>query len=421
VYSNGSGANITIDGTAASPSSMYVRSGAIVNLNTTPRRSGIHLAGAGSNFYIEEGSTVNINVPGTFRNTPDGSPNEDATPSRETANGAGNNPISLGADANMQVNGALNITETNRGASPRNTIQAGARATFTVGAGGSLDIQSDSSAPAKRLINFGGIGGIFSFDGANRVNLQRTRALDSPGIATGLIGMQASGAVPGQLNLGAQEVSLWERGNLDAVPTRSWMPMYHMIIRYPGSGNIIVNTVLDSASLTQAMVDNFNANFRTNNAQRVLFIGIPDIFVYIDPPHPTDDVNSNSSRTITGRTNANAYVRISYTPIRPELPSAFLPEDNTVPSPAEPGSGTPPMNPPQVTDYFTVRADANGNFTYTIPDGSRPGFLAGSTIEVFAFANGKTGSAEVVVADATPPTAEAVEVSREVNEPAPPP
>lgn len=109
----------------------------------------------------------------------------------------------------------------------------------------------------------------------------------------------------------------------------------------------------------------------------------------------TDLATNVNSNTITGKTSPNAYVRLSDQPINGSVQSVLLAADNKVASPVTTGVA-------EITSNYTVKANASGDFTYTLPAGKR--FSAGTIVTAFSFLNGKSAKVTQTVADKTAPT-----------------
>lgn len=349
--------------------------GAQLDLTTQNNSSGVSLAEQNSNLTIGRGASLRINSNGHTT----------------SGNALTTNLIYLagGSKLNVAEGGELYVNATGMGSSSTNILNVASKATVIVNKNGVFDIKSDSSSPNQSLMYFGSSDSMFNFADARIVNLQRTTNFGI-GSTNGLINMAGTG---GALEVNVQKVSRWASGNYTETPTGSWLPMYLMSLRYSG----YTPTVAYAYSTSDSNVADFKANFTTRNTQRILFEYIPDIKTEILNTL-TDEVGSINAMKVYGMTSPYAYVRLSDVPANATVAPAFPKNENTVKSPVALEDA---WLFPDISDNFTVRADAMGMFNYQLTSNKR--FSAGTVIQAYSFLNGKSSSVKQTVLDKTPP------------------
>ncbi len=127
----------------------------------------------------------------------------------------------------------------------------------------------------------------------------------------------------------------------------------------------------------------------------------------------SDDINSESSTTITGITDPNAYIRITDTPVLETIEPTITSTDNIIISPV------PNNTNHEFSDNFTIQANELGEFSYKVIDDKH--FTAGSTLKIYSFLAGKNITKTQIVLDKTPPKGESVDYQVGLNDPTPPP
>ncbi|EUJ38284.1 hypothetical protein PWEIH_09813 [Listeria weihenstephanensis FSL R9-0317] len=344
----------SIYATVATQGNISIHDGGKFNINTDSAsgRGGIRADGASSKILVESGGELNINTKGVL------------TPSRHGIY------LGDGASITVQNDAKLTVRSENTGNSVTNIVNAGNNSKFVIGKKATFNVYSDGTGN-KQLIYIG-LNATFQFADAASVdlNLNNTNALSR------LIYMYGN---TGKLNVDVQRVLAWNTvgstGNTGA--TKEWNPMYGMSISYNGD-NV---TTAAGSSLTAAVQDDFRANFRTQNFKRVLFEYIPDVAVIMNDL--TDNKTQNDSHVITGVTNPGAWVIFSGSTVIP--------------------AGTVPAQSINDATLYHVKADASGNFTYSLP--ANKYFTTGESITATAYLNGKNAAATKVVKDGTPPDA----------------
>lgn len=401
--SEGGNANLTIRNSGA----FNVGKGSIVDMvnHHASNATVVNLQGAGATFHIEEEAVVNIRTDAYAVTSANNS-------SPGTGTGSSGNVVYIGGGS-MTVAGTLNVKTENMAAASSAVIYAGAAAVFTVNAKGSMDIQSDSNSYNQNLIYMAGAAAstTFQFSDAERVNLQRTVAL-STGTNNANSGLIRSA---GNLNVSVQNVYQWNLGNYngggdgDSNYNYDYVPMSNMTLAYGGNAQPAITT---ANAMTSATLASFKANF-TTQTQRVLFTRIPDPNVAIHSIS-TDNHADSSSTTVYGYAIPNTYIRIWDETLNASIDAAFDPSTDSISSPVDDTT-----TPEAYRKNFSTQADANGDWSITVPSGNY--FTAHSTIRVYAFANLKAEERSQVVLDRTPPTGDPVEYHSAVGETAPGP
>lgn len=347
--------------------------------------NGVYLAGATSTINVAENAKLNI-VQDAYSGT--------------TVYGSNYNAVYM-AGGKINVAGSLNITGTNMGASTTDMLRSAGNVTFIIAPNGSLDIQSDSTNYAQRMIYMAGTSSTFEFTDAERVNLQRTKAMTT---GTGTAAENGLIWSAGKLNVSVQNVYQWNYGNLaggvdaDTGFNFAYEPMSKMEISYSSTGN---STITKSNAMTTETKNRFDTNFKTK-AQRVLFTQVPDPNVAIQSianDNPSDPANGH--KTVFGYARPGTYIRI------------WEEAKNGTTSAKPKGTGDNVASPVEDTtadsEYlanftFQVPTDGDGSWSYTLDSGQ---FTAENIIHVYGFANLKSEEPTQVVLDKTGPTADA--------------
>ncbi len=326
--------------------------------------------GANVEIITEQGSTaggIKLNSSGSSLHV---SQNAELLVKTQGAVTDARNPIYIAGGASLKVDSGakLNVRAENTGTSTGATIYAGNTCSFIVAKDGTFDVQSDGTG-AKYLIRIG-TSAIFQFADAKRVNLQ----FNNKHANSRLIYMYGSA---GQLIVDVQAVKSWFINDWegDGNPMFDWSPMYSMTIKYNGA-NVTSATGKSPYAPTQA---NFIEYFRTQDFQRVLFEGIPDVAVSID--ELSDNKSAANSHTITGVTNPGAYVKLT--------------GDAAIPA------GALTSYDANDTEKYHVMADAQGKYTFTLPDGKY--LTAGNQVTAYSYLNGKSATMNTTVKDETAP------------------
>ncbi|MGI2747671.1 pectate lyase-like adhesive domain-containing protein [Bacillus cytotoxicus] len=278
----------------------------------------------------------------------------------------------------------LNVKGTNAGSAPA-IVNMGA-GTFKVGKNGTFTVISDMTSPNYGLIYMGN-GSTFQFSDAKKIDLQLT----NPNSPSALIQMPS-----GEWKVDVQRVYQWNKGNITQSPDYKWTPIFGMAIPY-------VNTTVGNIraqSVNEDMLRDFKQHFNSAKAQRIVFDHIPDCNVKITN-QPSDNPKDENSYIVVGKTIPNAYVRLSG--------SSFTEKDHTIKSPVQ-GEDIPK----EISDNFTVKADSEGNFKYTISPTRH--FVAGDKIVAFAFNEGKYSEYSVEVLDTTPPVGTGEKIETALND-----
>lgn len=231
-----------------------IHDGAKVNVNTTStsNRGGIRVEGTNSGITVKKNAELNINTKGNL----------------------GYNALYLGPSANLKVadSAKLTVKSENTSTSTQASVYAGNGSSFIIGEKSTFDVHSDGTG-SKNLIYIG-TNAKFQFANAERVNL----ALDNSHASSRLIYMYG---VSGVLDVDVQRVKAWKNGvsiDDDDKPSYIWNPMYGMQVKYNYSD---VREAVGN-SLTEKVQNDFRENFRTQNFKRVLFEYIPNVAVSID-------------------------------------------------------------------------------------------------------------------------------------------
>ncbi|MCB5953909.1 pectate lyase-like adhesive domain-containing protein [Enterococcus sp. CWB-B31] len=360
--------------------SISIGEDSVVNLtsNHTSQQAVISLNSASAAIDVSKGAEVNI------------------LQTANSTNGNGNtqNAIYMGGGS-INVNGALNVNGTNMGSSNSHMIYSNNNVSFVIAREGTLDIQSDSTSNDQRLIYMGGSGSTFQFSDAERVNLQRVSTLTN-GTSTNN-GLIYSG---GSLEVSVQNVFQWNLNNMSGGTTADtgydfdYVPMSSMVLRY---GNSYNPTITSANSMTNATLNSFKENFTTRGQQRVLFTRIPDPNVSIHSIS-NDNPDDPGSYTVYGYAVPGTYIRLWEEALNGTTSAKEKGVNDTIESPVE-DTGMAQ----ETRDNFTVQADSDGNWSYTISSGNY--FTAGNVIHAYGFANLKSEEPTQVVLDKTPPTA----------------
>lgn len=277
----------------------------------------------------------------------------------------------------------LDVSSINRGSSTANVVQAEHYTRFIIGKKGIFNVTSDGYGN-HNLLKFG-LTALFQFADAKKVNLQFTNNALNTGAR--VIYMDGSNGV---LEVDVQDVQAWNRMNITTNGSRQadyqWTPMFGMKTSFSGG----TGTVRSASSITNSERVRYTNEFKPQNFSRLLYSYIADVEVGILNPL-TDNRASEDSSVVKGTTNPGAYVRLTGDPALPipKVPSIIT-----------------GANEKELTDPFTVIADANGNFEVNAKAGQH--FTAANNINAFSFLGGKSGSTTVKVLDGTAPTGEGV-------------
>ncbi|MBL1230859.1 hypothetical protein IW492_16660, partial [Enterococcus sp. BWB1-3] len=294
---------------------------------------------------ILEGAEVNISV--------------------DSYSGSGNNivlnPIYLGGGS-INVNGTLNVKGTNMGSSNTHMLWSPYPVSFVIGKKGSLDIQSDSTSVNQHLIFMNNAASTFQFSDAQRVNLQRTKEMSSATSTNN--GLIYSGGI---LEVSVQNVFQWNLNNMSGGTTADtgydfdYVPMSSMLLNYNNSYN---PTITSANSMTNATLNSFKENFTTRGQQRVLFTRIPDPSVSIHSIS-NDNPDDPGSYTVYGYALPGTYIRLWEEALNGTTSAKEKGVNDTIESPVE-DTGMAQ----ETRDNFTVQADSDGNWSYTISSGN---------------------------------------------------
>lgn len=360
---------------AASGSTFNVDEGSSLKTNFTSSGSGnnpvINLGG-GASFNIGNNSTVDLTTKGYNNNI--------------LSLGSGN--ANQGTQFNVGENATFNINSTNRNSWSADVMNVGNYANFKVNRLGTFVLSADQ---ARYLFNVG-TNSVFQFSDAKLVEFGFT---NSPPANSALINMN------GNFSIDVQRVKAWNRSSSvlnSQNPDYDWNPMFAMSIPYQGVN--INRSSLSGSSTTPGTAENFKANFNTGTNtgfQKLRFDFIPDVDVMIDNK-PTDNPASTDSKKIIGTATAGAYVRLTDTVVEGGY-SSFPKSNNNIPNPSINLDGSS-------GETYTVIADETGHFEFTVPTETDVPFVAGNTIQAYAFKDGKSATTEAVVSDTTPPEAE---------------
>ncbi|MGC6767011.1 WxL domain-containing protein [Enterococcus sp. LJL51] len=383
------GANVLIDS-----GNLLLRRDSKLNLNVPPGRlddRSLHLNSESSK--VEIGSRAELNI-------------------RAYGHTGAVSLVQLESKAILEVGreGKLDIQSTGMNASNAPIINAVGEAKFIVEKLGIFNIVSDSTSASHYLLNFTSPQAVFEFSDAQYVNLQKLGEISGTNDQNGLINMAPYYSQRGILDVDIQKVNMWNRDNLLDNPSDSWSPMFGVKLRY----NNYTTEFESASSLTEEMINRFETDFSTRNVQRVQFEYIPDVDLIIDS-RATDNEVDAGSQTVYGITSPNAYVRIQDIPANSSFEPVIDPADNQLISPVtNPGEANP-----KFTDNFTLQANDQGHYSYTLPEGKY--FKSGSELAVYAFKEGKYLELTQTVVDETPPTASAETVYAVKDTPAPNP
>ncbi|MBC2159575.1 hypothetical protein HCB21_07340 [Listeria booriae] len=333
---------------------LNIHDDAILNITTSQDSTsgGITLNNTGTQINVNENASLNVTTNGALTD--------------------GRNPIYVASGAAFRVDSGakLVVNSRNTKTSYGSSIYTGDNCSFIIAKDGTFDVTSDGTG-TKNLIRIG-VNAIFQFADAKRVNLQ----LDNTSASSRLIYMYGAA---GKLVVDVQSVKAWNAigSSGDTGETYLWNPMYGMKISYSGTN---VTTAVGN-SINLATQTSFTQNFRTQNFKRVLFEGIPDVGVSIQPL--SDNKTATNSHVITGVATPGAYVRLSGDPAIP--------------------AGTIASQDFNDTNLYHVIADGDGKYSYTLPENT---FLkAGSEVTAYGYLNGKFQTDKTTVLDETAPDA----------------
>lgn len=371
--------------------------------DTNNGASAISLQSTGANFTVDSGSKITTNFTSTgagnnsILNLGGGT---SLTLGKDsgidiTASGYNNNILTMGSGSSASPtnfivgeNANFNINSTNRNSWTTDVVSVGNYANFNINRLGTFKLSADQ---ARYLFNIG-TNSKFQFSDAQLVEFGYTKTQTT---SSALINMT------GNFLVDVQRVKAWNRSSSaldDTKPDYDWNPMFSMTIPYTGTA--VNKTTLQGASTTPGTAESFKSNYNTgtvNGFQKLRFEFIPDVTITIDN-QPVDNPSSADSKTISGTASAGAYIRLSDTVVKGGY-SSFPASNNTVANPSVNLDGTK-------GDAYTVIADDTGHFEYTVPTESNIPFVAGNTIQAYAFKDGKSATTNAVVKDTTPPVAE---------------
>lgn len=236
------------------------------------------------------------------------------------------------------------------------------QAEINVGKDAVLDIQSDSTSAAHRLIGWTGSGTNvrFNIDQAKRVNLEKTSSVSSGS----LLNMHA----PSALIATSQSVRQWRYQNTsEDAPDFYWTPIYQAQVNYTS----LIHNVHNVVSMDQATSTHFSSNF-SSNTQRLLFGTLNDYEVEVRIHQLSDDPTQENSKVITGEASPLSYIR-------------FDRDMGHLPSPdIEVVTGT------NEQEHFHIQTDESGWYRYELPESDR--FIRNEIVAAYAFLNGSRAS-----------------------------
>ncbi|OTN75924.1 hypothetical protein A5886_001000 [Enterococcus sp. 8G7_MSG3316] len=136
-------------------------------------------------------------------------------------------------------------------------IYSGGKATFTVGAKATFDIQTDGTK-AKNIIHFTGIS-TFKFNDAKNINIQFNL---TPIAGSALIYMPRNS----YFEIDVQKVNARTTGSdIASEPSYTWTPMFDLKIPYVGSA--VTSSSIQGMSMYEETLNEFIAKFDTVTKQ----------------------------------------------------------------------------------------------------------------------------------------------------------
>ncbi|HHP1117574.1 pectate lyase-like adhesive domain-containing protein [Bacillus cereus group sp. MYBK163-2] len=426
--------------------SFFIHDGAKVNVNTasTSNRGGIRLTGTNNEIVVSKNAELNINTKGVL----------------------GYEAFYIGPSAKLKVadSAKLTVRSENTADSTKATVYAGNNSSFIIGEKSTFDVHSDGTA-SKNLIYIG-TNAKFQFANAERVNL----ALDNSHTSSRLIYMYGVGGV---LDVDVQRVKAWKNGVSidDNNPSYTWNPMYGMHIKYSygdvreALGNSLTEKVqndfrenfrtqnfkrvlfeyIPDVAIT---IDKLTDNQNEDNSHIITGVTNPGALVRLSGddaiPSPTidsSDVNLSEKYHVVADsegkysftlpkgqylTSGNTVRAFSYlngkfaesttivkdetAPEKPILEESIKDISENFQGEAEPNSIVRIYSENGHVLIGTVTADANGVYTFVIPEENRP-LIPGT--KYYATATDAAGNVSeksnlVSVKDTMPPTASPV-------------
>lgn len=379
-----------------SSGSLYIREGAKVNAisHHTLRPTVLYMENSNSNLVVDKGAELTLSI-------------DKYTGAN---NGSTYNPVFM-AGGKVLVNGTLNILGNDMGASATHMFYAQGAVDFRIGTEGSMDIKSDSTNAAQTLMYLNNAGSTFKFSDAKHVNLEKTSSIDSTG---GLIYM-ANGGI---LDVSVQNIYQWEAGNTaggvtseEGGYTYAYEPMSNMKLTYNG---MILRSKTGSSMYTETK-DRFTKSFTSQGQQRLLFEYVPAPSVGIKSIN-NDNVLDPGSITIFGYARPGTFVRLWEEAKNGTTSALVKGTEDKIATPitdadfdinAIDGDGNK-MYVDDPTKPYTLKADANGDWSYTIASKDVKHFTANNVINAFGFNNLRSELATQIVLDKTAPTGTAV-------------
>ncbi|MDU3373532.1 MAG: WxL domain-containing protein [Enterococcus casseliflavus] len=152
-----------------------------LNLTARANSPAISMYATGAHFEMSEDSKVTIKADG--RTT--------------SLNGWAYNIIYMGAGSTMLIGNksSVEIDAVNQGTTTSGVIHVAGAATFIVAKEGILDIKSDGTNPSHSLMTFLSSASTFTFADAQRINLEKTRAVTGNAANSSLISISGSGGL----------------------------------------------------------------------------------------------------------------------------------------------------------------------------------------------------------------------------------
>lgn len=152
-----------------------------LHLTARANSPAISMYASGAHFEMSEDSKVVIKADG--RTT--------------SLNGWGYNIIYMGAGSTMLIGNksSVEIDAVNQGTTTSGVIHVAGAATFIVAKEGVLDIKSDGTNPSHSLMTFLSSASTFTFADAQRINLEKTRAVTGNAANSSLISISGSGGL----------------------------------------------------------------------------------------------------------------------------------------------------------------------------------------------------------------------------------
>lgn len=262
------------------PGSLYCEQDAqlFINTRSDSAQMAINMPSRSSNINLSKNSSLRIQLSDT------GVGRGFSTSDRPVIEMNNNASLTVDSEAKLEVLGTYKRSRSSViSASNRSQFQINSQGIFVI------DLQGEFKGPrtSNQVLNMNA-NTSFSFNDAKKVDIN----LQS--IAGNFYLFKTAGTFEAQNT----KVKAWNTKNISDKPNYDWQSIYNLVPVY-NSGNI--NSVQATGG-SKARIDDLKNNYRTQNFNRVLFEGYPDISITLAPV-------TTESTNLKGNISPNTYVK----------------------------------------------------------------------------------------------------------------